>query len=252
LSAEKTHHEISIVTINYNNAAGLEKTIQSVQAQTYSCIQHIVYDGNSTDGSADVIDRFSSGIAVRKTGRNGGIYYNQNRGLELATGEYVLFLNSGDCLNEPSSIGSMVEMLNQKIDIAYGNLIFEKDGIRRLKEYPQKLDRDFFIADSLPHPASLIRTAFIKKRGGYDETLKICSDWKFFVKSFFEWNACFQYIPVAVSVFNEEGISSRPESIPLMIAERNGVWSTLPSGSAWIARMDRILSRMKNMVSRCQ
>ena len=90
--------KISIITINYNNKSGLEKTIESVLQQTYDNIEYLVIDGNSTDGSKDVIKKYKHRISYWVSEPDSGIYNAMNKGGTKATGDYLLFLNSGDVL----------------------------------------------------------------------------------------------------------------------------------------------------------
>ena len=96
--------KLSIVTINYNNAEGLRKTLASVASQTYRYIEHIIVDAASTDGSVDVIKEYAASLAslhhsiIWLSEPDGGIYSGMNKGIRKATGDYVQILNSGDIL----------------------------------------------------------------------------------------------------------------------------------------------------------
>ncbi|MBQ3836958.1 MAG: glycosyltransferase, partial [Treponema sp.] len=100
----KSHPLISIITINYNNKDGLKKTIDSVAAQTFQGYEHIIVDGGSTDGSAEVIKDalknkdYAAHVSYWCSEKDGGIYPAMNKGVERAGGEYCLMLNSGDYL----------------------------------------------------------------------------------------------------------------------------------------------------------
>ena len=99
--------KLSIITINLNNASGLEKTIQSVINQTYKDFEFIVIDGASTDGSVEVIKKYSSGINYWVSESDTGIYNAMNKGIRKAQGEYCLFLNSADYLFSPNLISAV-------------------------------------------------------------------------------------------------------------------------------------------------
>ena len=90
--------KLSIITINFNDAKGLEKTIQSVINQTYKDFEYIVVDGASTDGSVDVIKKYSNKLTHWVSEPDTGIYNAMNKGTRMASGEYCLYLNSGDFL----------------------------------------------------------------------------------------------------------------------------------------------------------
>ena len=87
----------SIITVNFNNKEGLRKTIESVIHQTFHDFEFIVIDGGSTDGSADVLKEYHTQIDYWVSEPDGGIYQGMNKGIKKATGDYLNFMNSGDC-----------------------------------------------------------------------------------------------------------------------------------------------------------
>lgn len=212
---------ISVITVNYNNLEGLKKTMQSVFKQTFSDFEYIIIDGNSSDGSALYIEDHQKKIAYWVSETDRGIYHAMNKGIEAATGDYVLFLNSGDTFFSNASLSYFepyVSAKNQK-DILYGNIEVISDH-HWIKTYPAKLTISYFLKDTLPHPASLIKrscfTNFL-----YDEHLSIVSDWKFFMIGICKKKFSYHYIDKVISSFNEEGISSQ---LPLVvIKEKNDV-----------------------------
>ena len=104
--------KISIITINYNNAVGLEKTLQSVFNQTCADYEYIVIDGGSADDSKNIIvdkrDKFSYWCSEKDS----GIYNAMNKGIRKAAGEYLLFLNSGDCFHDTTVLADMYPSLS--------------------------------------------------------------------------------------------------------------------------------------------
>ena len=106
---------LSIITINYNNADGLKKTLQSVASQTCQDYEHIIIDGGSTDGSVDVIkeflknDAYALHVAYWHSKKDKGIYDAMNTGIPHANGKYCLFLNSGDYLADNDVLQRLVE-----------------------------------------------------------------------------------------------------------------------------------------------
>ena len=92
----------SIITVNFNNKEGLLKTIESVIHQTFRDFEFIIIDGGSTDGSVDVLKEYSSQINYWVSEPDGGIYQGMNKGLRQAKGDYVNFMNSGDCFYSAS------------------------------------------------------------------------------------------------------------------------------------------------------
>src|SRR3954468_8744814 len=114
--------KLSIITINFNNAAGLRKTMESVVSQSSQHFEYIVIDGGSTDGSAEVIQQHAGKLAYWVSEADNGIYNAMNKGILKASGDYCQFLNSGDTLASPYVIERMLEVLPD-CSIFYGNMI---------------------------------------------------------------------------------------------------------------------------------
>ncbi|SFG59943.1 glycosyltransferase family 2 protein [Pedobacter insulae] len=96
--------KLSVITIVYNNVKDIERTMLSVLNQTYSNIEYIVVDGSSTDGTKEIIERYRNRLAHFISEKDKGIYDAMNKGLALATGNYVLFMNSGDEIYAPETV----------------------------------------------------------------------------------------------------------------------------------------------------
>ena len=111
---------ISIITINYNNASGLEKTIRSVVEQTYNEYEYIIIDGASLDKSKEVIQEYQRYIDFWCSEKDSGIYNAMNKGIQKASGEYLLFLNSGDVLHNSAVLAAIHGFLSVQ-DILYGD-----------------------------------------------------------------------------------------------------------------------------------
>ena len=206
---KKKAMKLSVITINLNNKGGLEKTIESVVSQTYKSFEYIIIDGNSSDGSVDVIkqnaDRIDHWISELDT----GIYNAMNKGIRQAKGEYCLFLNSGDGLLH-SSILSDLFQLNFVEDIVYGNVIKVSQSGRCQNVGIGKSEIGLYdlIVNRINHQASLIKRELFIKFGLYSENYRIVSDWKFFLDTIIVGNVSVKYIDMNLSFFDEEGVSS--------------------------------------------
>ena len=198
--------KISIITINYNNGEGLERTIQSVINQDNShSIEYLVIDGGSIDNSRRIIEQNQNRLAYWCSERDRGIYHAMNKGIAHATGEYLLFLNAGDFL-EPGSINNTIGYLSGE-DIVYGNLIFQDtNGTRTPITYPEKPTTEYLFEKSLGHPATFFRRSLFEKYA-YNESLKIVSDWEFLFRKIILEKCSTKHIPVFVSTFMTDGIS---------------------------------------------
>jgi len=215
-----SNKKISIVTVNYNDRAGLEKTINSVITQTYSQIEFIVIDGNSTDGSKDVINKFSNFFTYSISEPDNGIYNAMNKGIKVATGDYLLFLNSGDSLHSDTAIESVVKEMIDTLDIYYGDIIYDEIHQQNRRNFPDRLTFGFFLAQNLSHQASFIKRELFDTVFLYNEDFKIVSDWEFFTYAICKKEVSYQHLNLVVTNYDATGISSDMANHPLMYIER--------------------------------
>ena len=210
--------KISIVTINFNNAEGLKKTIDSVVAQTYKEYEHIIVDGNSTnDNSVRIIQEYdyqqrstTNSPTIRWISDNDkGIYAAMNKGVRMTQGEYVLMLNSGDTLVDEHVLERIVLYLDGT-DIVQGNTIEERDGkVIQNRGYGRSeiTMRDVMEGNFL-HQASFCRKDLFVRYGYFDESYAIVADKKFFMTCLGLHDASFKYVDIDVANFDTTGISS--------------------------------------------
>lgn len=197
--------KLSIITVNLNNRDGLQKSIDSVICQTFHDFEWIVIDGGSNDGSKELIEQYAEHFVYWVSEPDKGVYNAMNKGIKVAKGEYLQFLNSGDWLyNETTLERCFSHSFNA--DIVYGNLFFCRGEVMEPYYYPQKLSFRFLYKKSLGHPATFIKRSILQSTL-YDETFKIVSDWKFFLTQALN-NKEFYYINEFISCFDTTGISS--------------------------------------------
>lgn len=197
---------LSIISINLNNIYGLKKTIESVISQTCKKFEWIIIDGDSSDGSKELIKSYEKYIDFWISEPDKGIYNAMNKGIQKSTGKYLLFLNSGDVLISNSIVCDILPHLINK-DIYIGKQKSVK-GIFYPKD--DSLDIIYSIFNSsLPHQASFISRSLFEKFGLYDEELEICSDWKFFFNVTILQNCSIGLLPFIVSEVEPNGISEK-------------------------------------------
>lgn len=251
---------LTIITINRNNAEGLDKTMQSVACQTTSEFEYVVIDGASSDDSVKVIQRYAGQFGSRLkwvSEPDNGIYQAMNKGIRMATGDYVEFLNSGDCLVSKDVISKMFTALDEKGEpsILYGNM---------LKSMPDgHLFRDRCFAGKpitllgmyhgcLNHSPAYIRRSLFSKYGEYDENLKICSDWKWYMNAIVLGKEVPQYVDIDVTLFDMTGISETNKA--LLDKERSSLLQAMiPAGiladyDRWYPEIE-IVDRLEKKVS---
>ena len=241
--------KLSIITINYNNAEGLRKTLASVASQTYPNIEHIIVDGASTDGSVDVIKEYENQLNIThstihllwSSEPDNGIYNAMNKGIEIALGRrvvnslnrselvastpytlhptpsqpcehYVQILNSGDLLAAPDVTERMMAALQMKgdgVELLYGNMVkYDYQNNRTLgksTEVEYSL-RQYYTA-TMNHDCCYIRRDLFETYGLYDESLKIVSDWKWFLQTIGLGKVKPIYVDIDVTIFDASGIS---------------------------------------------
>jgi glycosyltransferase involved in cell wall biosynthesis len=208
---------LSIITINRNNAAGLRKTMTSVENQTSKNFEYIVVDGASTDGSVDILKTRNSELETRNfkyfSEPDTGIYNAMNKGIAMAKGEYLLFINSGDELANNTSVEKLQQSLLSGTELASGILTLISDNGTQDLYPPSELTLSFFINAGLTHPNTIIRKSLFEKYGLYNEANKIVSDWEFFLLAA-GLNKCnYQQLDFSVARFYEDGISSQNKEL---------------------------------------
>ena len=197
--------KISIVTISYNIVSNIEKTIQSVINQSYPNIEYIVIDGGSTDGTLDIIKKYSDKITYWVSEPDKGIYDAMNKGIDAATGDWINFLNAGDVFYHNNVIEKIIPFFDKRFDIIYGDLVLDTPAGLFYKE-PDKLESINYKM-VFGHQASFIKTEY-HKNNRYDITYKSSGDYAFFYNAYFR-NCNFNYIPQKVAIFDAKSGMSK-------------------------------------------
>lgn len=200
--------KISIITINYNNIKGLEKTIKSIIHQTQNHYEFIIIDGGSTDGSKELIERHSEKINYWVSEPDSGVYNAMNKGIKVATGDFVIFMNSGDAFYENTVLEKVNSLLVDEFDIYYGDNYKVKQNSKRKKTYPEKLSFSFFYYSCINHQATFIRRQLFFDYFLYNEKFKIVSDWEFFIYTICIENRPSKYLKMTICNYDFTGISS--------------------------------------------
>jgi glycosyltransferase involved in cell wall biosynthesis len=212
--------KLTIITINYNNAKGLAKTIESVINQTAQQFEFIVIDGGSTDGSLALISsqpRINHWVSER----DNGVYHAMNKGIRAASGEYVQFLNSGDWLYDDQVLERVYPAFNNDTGVVYGNSVFIKeDGYRRENYSPAILSFGHFVHDGLNHQAAFIKRSLFTKYFFYNEQYKMYADWEFFIYVLCAANEPYKYINAFICYYDFSGFSANPAIRAKYEAER--------------------------------
>lgn len=193
--------KISVVTVVYNSAALIENTVKSIINQSYSHIEYIVVDGGSTDGTIDILNRYKKNISTLISEPDRGIYDAMNKGISLATGDFVVFINSGDKFSSPNVLEKIFSNPDAaQADVIYGDTdITDSDGNiihSRRHRPPETLDWKSFKRGML-----VCHQSFIARRNlidSYDLTYRYAAD--------FDW--CIRILKKSKSVHNSRQVIS--------------------------------------------
>jgi glycosyltransferase involved in cell wall biosynthesis len=166
---------LSIITINLNNLAGLEKTLESVRAQEPGLCEWIVVDGGSTDGSLELCERNRDLIAILLVGKDSGIFDAQNKGQREATGEFVVFMNSGDAFQD-GAVARDFAALERDFDLLYGDVVLESKGRLIERKYPDKITFFYWMRSFLCHQVIFYRRELFARHGGFSLDYRYASD----------------------------------------------------------------------------
>jgi glycosyltransferase involved in cell wall biosynthesis len=189
--------KISVVTVCYNAVSSLEKTILSVLNQTYSNVEYIVIDGGSKDGTVDIIKNYKDRLAYWISEPDDGIYDAMNKGIKVATGDYINFMNSDDWFTEADSLKRFIMSMatSEDIDIFYGDTYSMFGTGRRF--CPAESLKNIKYRLTFSHQAAFIKLPLMKERM-YNLKYKLAADYDFFLKAYID-HLKFQYIPQCVA-----------------------------------------------------
>ncbi len=203
--------KITIITICYNSVSTLEKTILSVAGQSYNNIEYILIDGNSNDGTLDLIKKHQDKIFKWKSEPDDGLYDALNKGIAMATGDLIGILNSDDTFYSTTVIEEIVNFHQQNdIEASVGNIIQHNENGKIVRLYsskywnPEKLKIGFMP----PHPSIFIKSTLFSKYGNYDLGFIIGADYELITRFFLKNNISWKYSGITTTAMLVGGLSS--------------------------------------------
>lgn len=210
--------KLSIVTINYNNRGGLQRTLNSIISQTNSNFEWIVIDGGSSDGSKELILQHQDAISYWCSEPDKGIYHAMNKGVDKSHGDYLLFLNSGDVLCHENVIRDLVGC-SFSADVVSCDIYVDGYSQTKLRKSVDNINAYWIYDNSLYHQSTWIRRDILI-RYPYHEEFKSISDWVFFFEAFVLSQCSYQHVPMAISVFFRDGMSCDPRFLNEAYADK--------------------------------
>ncbi len=199
---------LSIITICYNIKNEIERTCKSIVKQKWQDFEWIVVDGGSTDGTVDVLKKYQKRINILISEPDKGIYNAMNKGIRLAKGKWLNFMNGGDRFAEDDVLEKVFKNKEYDADVLYGCMnIHNIDGTIQLRVYPDKISKAYFYNDVIGHQSSFIRRELFEKYGMYNEEYRIVSDWEKWIV-FAQNNCKFEPLKMIVADFWRGGVGS--------------------------------------------
>lgn len=205
--------KITIITVCYNSASHIEDAINSVADQDYQEIEHIVIDGNSDDGTQQILDKYSHKIADWISEPDCGIYDAMNKGIKKATGDVIGILNSDDFYFDNHVITKVAKSFSDgETDAVFGDLIFvdPTDLSRTVRTYssnnwhPDKFAKGYMPA----HPTFFVRRKFYAKYGIFETDYKIAADYEMLIRLLYVHRLNYTYLPLKMVKMRKGGVSS--------------------------------------------
>lgn len=212
---------VSVITVVYNDRLHIKKTIENVLAQDYPYVEYIIVDGDSTDGTKDIIQYYASALHFVSE-QDDGIYNAMNKGMRMATGDYMIFMNSGDCFTKHSSISEVMSWVdcNKPLPVMiYGNYRKISDCVSSI--IPARSFRKVWYGAFASHQSSFYNRSFLLEKDlWYDESYRIAADYKLNLALVRFSQGNILYVPVCVSDFDMFGLSSMNQDLGLTEADR--------------------------------
>ena len=198
---------ISVITVNYNDSEGLQKTLESSFAQSCSGEwEQLVIDGGSSDGSQQVISRYADRLAYHVSERDGGIYEGMNKGVAKAQGKYCIFMNAGDTFASDDVLEKVMQHLSTDADFYVGNVL-RADWHKGIIRSPKAITASYMLLRSLPHQGMFIRTQLLRNRP-YQTQYRIIADWEQQTYELLLNGARYEHLDITIANFDATGISN--------------------------------------------
>lgn len=196
--------KVSVITISYNCEHEIEKTLKSVTQQDYPNFEYIVVDGKSSDQTPYIIEKYSSNIDVYESEEDKGIYDAMNKGVQLSSGNWVIFMNAGDTFFDCSTITKMMSNTQPAAQLLYGDHEVVYDNLTKIKKAssPNRLWKGMICS----HQALFVKRDLLIEFPFEWQKWKISADFHFIFNRWHE-GASFQYVPIFVAKFAAGGLS---------------------------------------------
>lgn len=247
---------ISIITVCYNSAATIKDTLQSVAVQTYPFVEHLIVDGLSKDATMDVVRQFSH-VAKATSESDGGIYDAMNKGIAMATGNVIGFINADDFYASPDVLASVMQIFEDTtVEACYGDLCYvRQEETGSIVRYWRSFDFTpglFLRGWCPPHPTFFVRRDVYERCGGFDLSYKIAADVELMMRFLEVHRIRARYIPKILVKMRMGGTTNR--SLSNIVKQNREIWRAFRENGllpSWVCFVTgKLLSRGKQFISR--
>ncbi|MBQ5981747.1 MAG: glycosyltransferase [Prevotella sp.] len=208
--------KVTVITVAYNSSKTLADAIESVLRQTYGDIEYWIIDGNSNDGSVDIIRKYESAFQGRLhwiSEKDKGIYDAMNKGIRMATGDVIGILNSDDFFTSDDVIEKMVAQFTDDVDAIYGDVHFVRDNNRQkcVRYYSGRIFRPYMVKFGFvpPHPSFYARKKLFEQYGLYDDSYTISADFEMIARLCWKYKVKMKYVHLDFVSMRIGGASTR-------------------------------------------
>lgn len=243
--------KLSIITVSFNSVNTIKDTIESIISQDYTNIEYIVIDGDSKDGTVDIVNKYSDYVTHFHSENDQGIYDAMNKGINIASGDIIGILNSDDFYPNSFILSNVIKTFKKyKCDAVYGDLVYVKaSDTAKIKrywkagEYNTKKIKNGWM---LPHPTFFVKREIYKKHGLYDTELKSAADYKMILNLLYKQNIIVYYIPMILVNMRLGGTSNRSLLNRIKANKEDGLaWTRNQLNKPLFIRFKKPLQKLK-------
>jgi len=218
--------KVSVITVCYNSEEFIENSIISVLEQTHKNIEYIIIDGNSTDNTVAIINKYKDKINYFLSEPDKGMYEAMNKGIKASSGEILYFLNSDDIFHDKYVVANSVRLFqeNPNLELIYGAVIDVNPDTKasHLRAYGD-ITKSFFIKNAICQQAIFYKRSLFEKVGPFNEKYKIVGDYELMLRAFYKYNIKGKYVPLVIAIFREGGMSWSEKHLERHAKERKEV-----------------------------
>ncbi len=203
---------VSVITVCFNSENSIEATIRSVLSQDYNNIEYIIIDGMSSDLTMKIIHEYRANIGIVVSERDRGIYDAINKGITLASGDYIVLLNSNDVFYSTSTISNIVDFhQHNDCPISVADVLIKDTKGQLVRYYSAEFWKSFHLRLGFmpPHQAVVIRKDIFNSYGVYSLDYKIAADYEYLVRLLLRNRLVYKYSPEVRTIMSSGGVSSQ-------------------------------------------